>query len=155
MSEYEPLLNQNDNLPQPPAQTYGPPPPPQDFSTSQGLPPNPPSYQHQPPPAQYHQDGGYQVAVAPHHPSKPVVVNNFVTFREIPVQMRCPNCQQDITTHTRYKIGLLTWLAVGAMFIFGHALCLCLIPFCINSLKDVVHICPICNHVCGKYDRIG
>ena len=30
----------------------------------------------------------------------------------------------------------------------------CLIPFCLNSCKDVVHICPNCRATVGRYSRL-
>jgi len=30
----------------------------------------------------------------------------------------------------------------------------CLIPLCVDGLKDVDHICPNCNYTVGKYKRL-
>ncbi|XP_066304686.1 lipopolysaccharide-induced tumor necrosis factor-alpha factor homolog [Branchiostoma lanceolatum] len=75
-----------------------------------------------------------------------------------PVRMTCPTCQQDIQTTVEYEIGLLTWLMVGGVCLFGCALPLvwlgcCFIPMCIKDLKDAKHTCPNCNTHLGTFKR--
>jgi len=66
----------------------------------------------------------------------------------------CPACHATITTTTIYEAGGLCWLLCILLFLFGFCLGCCLIPFCINDCKDVVHKCPNCNALIGKYSRM-
>lgn len=83
---------------------------------------------------------------------QPMIVNQV--FRESPVRMQCPACRADIVTALNYDTGMLAWILCGVMFIFGFWLC-CFIPFCVDACKDVTHTCPNCQHVVGKYSRLG
>lgn len=75
-------------------------------------------------------------------------------FRETPVQTRCPHCQADVVTGTTYESGSLTWVACVALCVFGCDLGCCLIPFCVDSCKDVVHHCPNCQQVIARFNRL-
>jgi lipopolysaccharide-induced tumor necrosis factor-alpha factor len=44
---------------------------------------------------------------------------------------------------------------MGMLILFGLWLGCCLIPLCINSLKDVEHYCPNCNALIGRRDRVN
>ena len=77
------------------------------------------------------------------------------TFREVPVRLNCPKCNADIMTATTYEVGMLTWLACGGMCLVGLWLGCCLIPFCVDACKDVVHTCPNCQQMVGKYSRLS
>uniref|UniRef100_A0AAQ6AAS2 LITAF domain-containing protein n=1 Tax=Amphiprion ocellaris TaxID=80972 RepID=A0AAQ6AAS2_AMPOC len=66
-----------------------------------------------------------------------------------PVQTACPKCHQSVLSKVDYSSGLLTYLCCGGLF-----LCCCLIPFCVNRLKDATHICPTCKTVLGVYKRL-
>lgn len=66
----------------------------------------------------------------------------------------CPACHATITTTTVYEAGGLCWLICLLLCVFGFVLGCCLIPFCINECKDVVHKCPNCNALIGKYTRL-
>lgn len=59
-----------------------------------------------------------------------------------------------IYTTTRTSSGLVTWLAAAGVLIFAPLGC-CLIPFCINDIKDVIHKCPACKYDIAKYERQG
>ncbi|XP_062581068.1 LITAF domain-containing protein-like [Saccostrea cucullata] len=112
---------------------------------SNNPPPPPPGYS-QPPPAYGHQQ--QTTVVMAGHP----VMGHI--FRETSVPMQCPYCRANITTSTSYETGTLTWIICGVLILFGLWLGCCLIPFCIDGCKDVIHTCPNCNQVVGKYNRM-
>jgi len=124
---------------QPPPQGYQPPPP--------GYGGQPPAYGQPgaPPPAPgYAQQPGATVVI--HQPQQ--------MFREAPVVMACPHCRANITTSLTYENGTITWLAAGGLCFIGCWLGCCLIPLCVDSLKDVKHYCPNCNKMVGSYNRM-
>ncbi|XP_055343831.1 LITAF domain-containing protein-like [Paramacrobiotus metropolitanus] len=71
-----------------------------------------------------------------------------------PVTVTCPHCGQQVMTVTQYENGLATYLAIGACICFLCILGCCLIPLCIDGLKDAVHYCPKCQHVIGRTSRL-
>ncbi|KAJ8036928.1 Lipopolysaccharide-induced tumor necrosis factor-alpha factor-like [Holothuria leucospilota] len=76
-------------------------------------------------------------------------------FRDVPVSMQCPNCHNHITSTCIFESGLLVWLLVlGIAFLLQLWLGCCLIPFFIDDLKDVRHVCPVCNYQLGVYKRL-
>ncbi|KAK2533384.1 hypothetical protein Q9233_004598 [Columba guinea] len=83
-----------------------------------------------------------------------VYVQQPVIFYDRPVQMRCPSCNQMIVTRLSYDSGALTWLSCGGLFLLGCVAGCCLIPFCIDALKDVDHTCPNCSALLGSYKRL-
>ncbi|XP_053190926.1 LITAF domain-containing protein-like [Scomber japonicus] len=72
---------------------------------------------------------------------------------ETPAQMNCPHCQNTVVTKIEYKNGTFTWVLFGVLGIIGCWPC-CLIPFCVDSCKDVEHSCPSCNNVLHVYKRM-
>jgi len=84
---------------------------------------------------------------------QPVVVAMAVRFSEQPQVMDCPFCQARISTRTEKMSGNLTYLACFGLFLFGCWPCCC-IPFCLDSMLDVVHKCPNCSSVLGKYQKL-
>uniref|UniRef100_A0A8C5QY38 LITAF domain-containing protein n=1 Tax=Leptobrachium leishanense TaxID=445787 RepID=A0A8C5QY38_9ANUR len=86
----------------------------------------------------------------------PVVSHTTViyNFQDTPAATTCPACRQSIITRIVYNIGLLTWLIFGILLLFGCWLGCCLIPFCVDSCKDVDHFCPNCNHHLYKFKRL-
>lgn len=117
-------------------QGYGPPPP--------GYGPPPPSGYGPPPPMG--QPGQTTVIVQPS-----VAIANF---SDNPIQLRCPKCNAEIMTSTHYETGTLSWILCLILCFFGFFMGCCLIPFCIDSAKDVVHTCPNCNQHIGRYNRM-
>ena len=155
------------------SQVTNPAPPP--YAHAQGGPPPPMGYQGPPmgspdpgkpgvypppgqvPPGSYQQGAppaGY-AAVPPGPPmvgTTTVVVQNFGM---IPASCNCPNCHQNVVTRTEYEVGLFAWLIAGIIFICGGWIfCLCFIPFCVDSMKDVRHVCPNCNYTIHYFKRM-
>ncbi|CAF5120070.1 unnamed protein product [Rotaria sp. Silwood1] len=85
----------------------------------------------------------------PSYPGAPIVPIKG----RYPVRCICNNCQQNIVTRVEKKNGLMTWASVGGICFFGAPfgcfLGCCLIPLCIDDLKDTVHFCPNCSMVLG------
>ena len=48
-------------------------------------------------------------------------------------------------TRCEHESGLATWLVCGGCCLFGLWLGCCLIPFCLNDMKDTRHICTNCK----------
>uniref|UniRef100_A0A3Q0T8W5 Lipopolysaccharide-induced TNF factor n=1 Tax=Amphilophus citrinellus TaxID=61819 RepID=A0A3Q0T8W5_AMPCI len=71
-----------------------------------------------------------------------------------PVQISCPSCHQTVLSKVDYSAGLLTYLFCGGLFFCGFVLGCCLIPFCVDRLKDAKHTCPTCKTVLGVYKRL-
>ena len=62
-----------------------------------------------------------------------------------PIWMTCPNCKTEIFTTTRKSTRSSQCLVIGI-------LC-CVCRFCECIWKDVLHACPKCNYVIGKYKK--
>ncbi|XP_002742164.1 lipopolysaccharide-induced tumor necrosis factor-alpha factor homolog [Saccoglossus kowalevskii] len=88
-------------------------------------------------------------------PSLPVcVIQGSQQYLDFPACVRCVRCNTDIVTDIQYKPGVLTWMSCGIICLVGGWIGCFLIPFCINACKDVVHTCPNCKCVIGKYDKL-
>ncbi|XP_041085918.1 lipopolysaccharide-induced tumor necrosis factor-alpha factor homolog isoform X2 [Polyodon spathula] len=130
---------------------------------------NQPPYPVQPPhpgyPPQGPEMGEFNQPPYPVQPMHPAITNQVVSMQTImvqpsvmfidqPVQMNCPACQQLIVTRLEYTSGTLTWLLCGGIAIMGCLYGCCLIPFCIDGVKDLKHWCPNCNRVIGHHKRL-
>eukprot|EP00483_Globobulimina_turgida_P008198 UN08214 len=81
-------------------------------------------------------------------PAYPRIISRY------PQQCYCPRCQKLTQTRTMYVPGLGTWAVAGGVCLVGCWLGCCLIPFCIDDLKDVEHSCSICGNFVGSYKVI-
>ncbi|XP_046339171.1 cell death-inducing p53-target protein 1-like isoform X7 [Haliotis rufescens] len=133
-----------DNKGVPPPGQYPPPGPP------------PPGYPAQPGyPQQPGQPGGYPQGQA----STTVVVQQptiavVQQFREAPVQTQCPHCAAQIVTATHYDNGTFTWVICLILCLVGCDFLCCLIPFCMDGCKDVIHTCPNCKAMVARWSRM-
>ncbi|XP_056019494.1 cell death-inducing p53-target protein 1 homolog isoform X4 [Ostrea edulis] len=74
-------------------------------------------------------------------------------FRETPVHTKCPHCQAEIVTATSYETGTFAWIICLVLCLVGCWPC-CLIPFCVDGCKDVIHSCPNCHQTMGRFNRM-
>ena len=68
-----------------------------------------------------------------------------------PIWTTCPNCKAEIVTTTRKSTSTFQCLVAGLLCCF-YPCCFC-IPFFKDDWKDVLHTCPKCNYVIGKYKK--
>jgi len=105
--------------------------------------------------------GPYQQPSQPQYPppyqqqtTQTTIYHMHKHFGPLPENHVCQWCGAQIMTRTETAPGMLTYLASGAICLFGLWAGCCLIPFCIDELKDVDHYCPACHQLVGKYSRI-
>ncbi|XP_070269863.1 LITAF domain-containing protein-like [Myotis yumanensis] len=72
----------------------------------------------------------------------------------VPISYLCPYCGNYVITVTTPIPGILTWLLCTGLFMFGCILGCCLFPFCVDSLMDVSHTCPVCRRELFRYHRL-
>ena len=138
-------LNSQGQYPSAPGQLLQQPPPPVAYPAQGDV---PPPYKEGAPVAGYATPPG---AV----PANTTVIVHQQQFNQFPVSCMCPNCHQSVVTTTVAETSTLTWLISGGICLLGGwVCCLCLIPFCIDDLKDVRHVCPGCRHTVGVYRRM-
>ncbi|KAL3877769.1 hypothetical protein ACJMK2_035429 [Sinanodonta woodiana] len=137
---------------QPGAPAYGQPAYPQYGQPGypQGPYPQQPGYAPQPGYPQGPQIHQGQTTVVVAQPTVAVVQQ----FRESPVHTRCPHCQADVVTGTMYETGTFAWIICVVLCLVGCDLGCCLIPFCVDGCKDVVHQCPNCRQQIARWSRM-
>ncbi|UJR31812.1 hypothetical protein I4U23_019289 [Adineta vaga] len=92
------------------------------------------------------------------YPNAPVIdskpLSSKISVGDLPVTCICPQCHQSITTVVESKDGVTVWGAAGILCLIGCIFGCCLIPFCVNELKDKTHYCPHCNAVVGQKKKM-
>uniref|UniRef100_A0A5G2QYT7 LITAF domain-containing protein n=3 Tax=Sus scrofa TaxID=9823 RepID=A0A5G2QYT7_PIG len=71
-----------------------------------------------------------------------------------PTPSVCPYCGTHIITVTKAVPGTLTWILCTGICMAGCIMGCCLIPFCVDSLMDVLHTCPVCQQELFCYKRL-
>ncbi|KAL8624061.1 hypothetical protein ACOMHN_019484 [Nucella lapillus] len=135
---------------QPPPPGYQPPPP--------GYQPPPPGYQppppgYQPPPPGYGQAQA-STSVVVTQPGFGAQPGGLCRYREVPCLIVCQYCSATVNTATCYSVGTFTFIIAGVILLLGFWLGCCLIPFCIDGCKDVIHSCPNCHQNVGRFSRM-
>eukprot|EP00485_Elphidium_margaritaceum_P007899 CAMPEP_0202708554 /NCGR_PEP_ID=MMETSP1385-20130828/20734_1 /ASSEMBLY_ACC=CAM_ASM_000861 /TAXON_ID=933848 /ORGANISM="Elphidium margaritaceum" /LENGTH=179 /DNA_ID=CAMNT_0049367557 /DNA_START=81 /DNA_END=620 /DNA_ORIENTATION=+ len=109
------------------------------------------AYQPQPQQVVYQQpQQGYMppqqavVVLQPQQPQQQQQPPTRITGKD-PQQIFCPRCQKVTTTTVSYVPGTATYLSCGGLFLVGCAFGCCLIPFCMDGLKDAEHRCGACQ----------
>lgn len=77
----------------------------------------------------------------------------YAAETDTPFTVKCQHCGQKVVTDITYKAGSFTWIACILMASFGFFLGCCLIPFCIKSAKDTVHMCGTCDKEIGRRSK--
>lgn len=72
-----------------------------------------------------------------------------------PQRLRCRHCHVEVITYIRYTTGCATILSCLGCLAIGCGAGCCLIPFCVDGLKDVVHHCPNCHGKVGTCGIVG
>ena len=73
------------------------------------------------------------------------------SFEDVPTTAHCTSCGTQVLTYTKHRASSMTWALTGLLCAFGCHLGCCLAPFFYSSVKDVVHLCPLCSTELGKY----
>ncbi|KAJ8786633.1 hypothetical protein J1605_006122 [Eschrichtius robustus] len=72
----------------------------------------------------------------------------------VSIQAVGPRCGNLAITVTTLVPGILTWLLCTGIFMAGCFMGCCFIPFCVDSLMDVRHTCPVCQQELFCYKRL-
>ncbi|XP_073801408.1 uncharacterized protein [Danio rerio] len=100
----------------------------------------------------------YPQATSPNPGTYPQTTTVTTTVRmpslsDLPAQTMCPHCKLQVITITEHFSGLSAWVACGCLALIGCWPC-CLMPFWMDSCKDVEHRCPNCNNILCYYKRL-
>jgi len=112
------------------------------------------------PPRQAPPIGMYPTSAMGSQPYEPpmgthmLITTQSLMYGDIPIQCTCPHCRQSIVTRVEKRTGLVSWLLCGGILLLGGWLGCCLIPFCVDGLKDTEHYCPSCAVLLGTRRRM-
>ena len=74
-------------------------------------------------------------------------------FRTVPAMANCSSCGTQVLTYIEYRVSGANWALAGLLCAFGCHIGCCLLPFFLNSYKDVIHVCSLCGMQLGKYGQ--
>lgn len=148
-----------DNKGQGPPPQYPPPPQPAYASPAGPHGPPPPPYGYGQPYAQpaapgYMQSSSSNNVVIVGQPGYGAVNGGACAYSSYPQTIVCQHCSATVTTSTMFTVGTYAWLIALFILIVGLWLGCCLIPFCVDGCKDVIHTCPNCHCTVGRYSRL-
>jgi hypothetical protein len=84
-------------------------------------------------------------AGTPYYP--PQMPMGMPKFGKIPQRTVCPCCRTEVITETWKEAGTATWLiGIGGCFVVGP---FAFLAFCLDDLKDTLHVCPKCRKEIG------
>ena len=72
-------------------------------------------------------------------------------FGPDPMTLICPSCSQQVTTAIKTDTSLLQHLLAFGCIVIGCWLGCCLVPYCMDNMRQVTHSCPSCNITLGIY----
>ncbi|XP_044033425.1 uncharacterized protein LOC122867136 isoform X2 [Siniperca chuatsi] len=76
-------------------------------------------------------------------PTGPVVAVD--SLGQTPAVTQCPSCQEVIFTETHSRVGETMWMLCCLFSMTGCIAGCCVIPFFMDRLKNVQHLCPQCQ----------
>ncbi|KAM6940212.1 LITAF domain-containing protein [Xenentodon cancila] len=83
---------------------------------------------------------------------RPVPISVQV-LRDVPGLVRCPHCEQLVTTKVTYTPGGAAWCLCVLLALTGLICGCCLIPLMVHGLRDTHHSCPHCRRHLHVYRR--
>lgn len=83
------------------------------------------------------------ITAQPVHSSPTVIVQSVNAFSSHPHAATCLHCHRNITTTVRYESSCKTHFFAVCLFVFGCSCGCCLIPYCIDGCKGVIHSCEL------------
>jgi len=112
---------------------------------------SPPQYQQ---PVSQQQMGSpmYAQPIAYTSPGTVIIATPGPMYGSWPVNTTCPYCRAQVQTSIRKQSGVLVWLSCAGLALLGLFWGCCLIPFCIDGLKDTEHYCPSCQRLLYRKD---
>mmetsp|Transcript_1654 Transcript_1654/g.3561 ORF Transcript_1654/g.3561 Transcript_1654/m.3561 type:complete len:156 (+) Transcript_1654:4461-4928(+) len=132
-----------------------------DNAKSREFPQQPPPYQ--PPPYQPvpYQHVAYTPSPSTGLPYQQVVVQPMqihmspISFQGTPasqakksINIACDRCRNQVKSEVRIVAGACTYVSCMLCCCLGLWPC-CYYPFCIDSMQDIEHHCPICSNLLG------